>query len=72
MADRNDLIHYVCTAPSHRRTADLGLTRNGERWALCPDLIGRDHEWQDTGGLEVSAAVARWQELVGLGARAAA
>jgi len=67
MADADHLIHYVCTAPGHRGSTELGLTRNAERWALCPDLLDARHEWQDVGGLEVSDAVARWQQLVEAG-----
>lgn len=59
-ADR--LIHWVCTSPDHRRSLELGLTRHRGQWALCHDLLSADHDWLDTGGVDVSAAVACWQE----------
>ncbi|OGO74139.1 MAG: hypothetical protein A3G84_08910 [Chloroflexi bacterium RIFCSPLOWO2_12_FULL_71_12] len=65
MADSDRLIHYICTAASHHRSLGPGLTRHGGHWALCPDLIGEDHEWRDTGGLEVHDAVIRWRQIVG-------
>ncbi|MBU6423618.1 MAG: hypothetical protein KGJ98_07630 [Chloroflexota bacterium] len=65
MAD-DRLVHYLCTAPAHRRSTELGLTQHGGRWALCPDLLGQGHEWVDTGGLQVADAVIRWREIVGL------
>lgn len=67
------LIRYLCVAPTHRRSTELGLTRHEGQWALCPDLLSPGHEWTDTGGLEVSDAVGRWKQLIGLdGARHAA
>jgi hypothetical protein len=65
MAD-DRLIHWICTAPSHRRSIELGLTRHDGGWALCPDLLSEGHEWIDTGGLEVSDAVIHWQRVVGV------
>lgn len=59
------LIHWICTAPAHRRSAELGLTRHDGRWAMCPDLIGDGHEWLDTGGVDVSDAVLHWQRVGG-------
>jgi hypothetical protein len=66
VADSDRLIHYVCTASSHRRS-EPGLTRHNGSWALCPDLIGAGHEWRDTGGLEVRDAVIHWRQIVGQG-----
>lgn len=65
MADNDRLIHYVCVASSHRHSLEPGLTRHQGRWALCPDLIGDGHEWQDTGGLETRDAVIRWRQMIG-------
>jgi hypothetical protein len=65
MADAR-LIRYLCTAPAHRRSTELGLTRHDGEWALCPDLLSQGHQWTDTGGLEVADAVGRWKEIVGL------
>lgn len=65
MADSDHLIHYVCTASSHRRSPEPGLTRHDGHWAMCPDLIGDGHEWQDTGGLDVRSAVVRWRQMIG-------
>ena len=62
------LIHWVCTAPAHRRTSELGLTRHDGQWALCPDLISEGHEWAGTGGLEVNEAVAHWERVAGVAA----
>lgn len=62
------LIHWICTAPAHRRSSALGLTRHDGRWALCPDLVGDGHEWVDTGGVEVDDAVVRWQSVTANGA----
>lgn len=67
MADNDRLIHYVCTASSHRRSPEPGLTRHKGSWALCPDLIGDGHEWTDTGGLEVREAMLQWREIIGQG-----
>lgn len=67
MADADRLIHYVCTASSHRRSPEPGLTRHNGSWALCPDLIGDGHEWTDTGGLEVREAVIQWRQIIGQG-----
>jgi len=58
------LIHWICTATSHRRTSELGLTHHEGQWAMCPELIGDGHEWFDTGGVDVSDALARWEEVV--------
>jgi hypothetical protein len=55
------LIHWICTARDHSRTTELGLTRHDGRWAMCPELIGDGHEWQETGGVELSDAVRQWQ-----------
>ncbi len=60
------LIRYVCVAPAHCRSTELGLTRHEGEWALCPDLLGQGHDWSDTGGLGVVEAVAHWQELAGI------
>ena len=60
------LIHWICTASFHRRTSELGLTHHDGQWAMCPELIGDGHEWLDIGGVEVSDAVARWQEAATL------
>lgn len=65
MADSNSLIQFVCTASSHRRSSEPGLTRHQGSWALCPDLIGDGHEWRDTGGLEVREAFVQWRQMVG-------
>lgn len=72
MTEQDHLIHFLCTAPRHRRSLELGLTRHQGQWAFCPDLLSQDHEWEDIGGLEPRDAVARWQEMVGASRRAAA
>lgn len=59
------LIHWICTADDHRRTPELGLTRYDGQWAMCPQLIGEGHEWQETGGVEVGDAVRQWQQVAG-------
>lgn len=64
MADSDRLIHYVCTASSHRRSPEPGLTRHNGGWALCPDPIGIGHEWTDTGGLEPRDAVSQWRQTL--------
>jgi hypothetical protein len=64
VTDSDRLIRFVCIAASHRRTTDPGLTRYDGRWAICPELLARDHEWQDTGGLEVRDAVTQWRQLI--------
>jgi len=66
------LIHYVCASPSHRGSVELGITRHDGGWALCPDLLSEDHDWVETGGLDVGDAVGRWFELAGLSAPRAA
>jgi hypothetical protein len=65
VADSDRLIHYVCTASSHRQSPAPGLTRHNGSWALCPDLIVDGHEWTDTGGLEVRDAVVQWRQIIG-------
>ena len=72
MTEQDHLIHYLCTAPAHRRSLDLGLTRHQGQWAFCPDLLSQDHDWLDTGGLEPRDAVVRWQEIVAQPKNAAA
>ena len=57
------LIHFVCTSRDHC-SSEPGLTQHDGEWALCPELLGEGHEWFDTGGVPVKAAIAQWRELV--------
>ncbi len=58
------LIHYVCTSRDHCASAEPGLTQHHGEWAICPQLLGEDHEWYDTGGLAVRDAVILWRKLI--------
>lgn len=57
------LIRWICASDSHRVSVEPGLTRYEGQWAVCPQLLGNDHEWLDTGGVELSEAVTRWRRL---------
>ena len=61
------LIRYICVFKGHRGSRELGLTQFQGGWALCPDILGNNHEWLDIGEAAIADAVQQWREITGLG-----
>ncbi|MDQ2950801.1 MAG: hypothetical protein M3R54_00900 [Chloroflexota bacterium] len=66
-------IGYRCAKPSHvaapSRVGRGGLTVHRREWAYCDGLdVDEDHEWQETGGVEIEQLINWTQASIAPGA----